>query len=409
MSTNFLPDDFPSQILTLEQPQGWLIQQGHSTDVIAREATCYRGPVLLHVGMEIDEARMSASKMEESIPTPRRSDCFTFAVFGLAKVVDCLPWTENSFRLVLADVVPCSPAKWNKERPGLSVLTPGQRSTLFQLFAHRREHFQRTQRIRERLKALDLPYKKFCNIADLPPRVITDAIRDDSGTEGEEALEQIAFALAVSPEWILTGEGDISPVDTHNSKQIAWQVNRCLKRISRSNVEIAGELGVSVATLKRLRVRVVESDGKHLDKLAEIIGTTTEWLKTGIDPATGVSVGIKSVISKSKSAKKQATKLTWWDRAMAQPQSKSQNVVWIAPPEKDAEPLESTAEGDENAFKAARVTMDLKLSEVASHLGVSALTLLELEDKPSRAPAELKVRWQAFLDKASLKRNNSLF
>lgn len=553
MSDNQAPE-IPPVILSVQQPTGWLVAQDLRASVMLSVSASYRGPVLLHVGTAVENKLISGFKLK-GLSMPRPLDMPTLAVLGLAQLVDCQPAPDGTFRVILEDVIPCAPFKWEKAPPGLSLLSPRQRELLEQRFARGLVQLQREKRVRDRLGELNLTYGHLCKITNLKENAIARALRDQSIPVSQETMAQIAFALAVSPEWVstgqgdkedvgnvelarstserigrlfyrralknktiamaisepeiavrrlthfifssdserleklctfllipkeqlttqtnvvpdplfsnhqkeqlppliaqnaaaqriqdrcrahgytlrnlqliaglstdlalrclsdfsgpecedvidrlakgldvtpewlLTGEGDIRAVDP-NWRIIAKRLSDCMNRTKFSDHEFARVLGERIATVRRLKLRVFESDEKHLQVLTSLLGVNIDWLKTGVDPTTERTVSVNSMVAKAKK------RPDLWSRFAAISKAEKFILHNAAGSLKEDQAQKLTGVQDTNIFKGTREALGLKLKDIASHLGVSSLTIMDWEDNPGAAPSELLERWQAFL------------
>ncbi len=96
--------------LSLRQPWAWLASHGHKTIENRTWATDYRGPLLLHAGLQPDRkfVRLLAAPLA-AIALPHEFE--RGGIVGLAELVECVtasdsPWFVGPYGWVLRDARP---------------------------------------------------------------------------------------------------------------------------------------------------------------------------------------------------------------------------------------------------------------------------------------------------------------
>lgn len=105
-------------VLSVRQPFAWLIVNGHKDIENRTWPTSYRGPLLIHTGLQMFKEFDDSYLPSKDIDIPLKFDLQFGGIIGIVDVIDCVsksksPWFFGPYGLVLANarVLPYHPCK----------------------------------------------------------------------------------------------------------------------------------------------------------------------------------------------------------------------------------------------------------------------------------------------------------
>lgn len=440
------------RLLVVNQPEAWLIQTAGKRDLLLSQDIVYRGPVVVSSGIGFNGALAEQYAKEYGITLPATSRYRTSEVFAVADIVDCQAVQDGQYRITLDKVAMIQSFRWESDKEGIRSLSEAQQALMQSRSLKSAEAVATGRRIAQRRAAIGYSVNACAAIAQMTPEALMRCEQGKAKGYLLDHLQGLVFALAASPEWILHGEGEplalaepmaaasklrniCEPLKT-SPKRLLLNAKLESPRASRLNyIVLPEDMSLAEAVIKHcdLLPSLLTDDIYYASVIDDLRESRGKKRKKSLWPFSKGPVILRPlpVLNEPVGHENAASPVTLssiqlnWSRITgalsskengrdssisAHPASNIHDRMTDSTYNSTCEPRSQTAKPEEsNSLVSERERLNLSRKDIATHLGISILSVLEAEEEPSRLSAELRERWRDYLDsQAAQKRFNAL-